>query len=250
MKIDDLVKTVTSIVALLTSLVAISVSWLNASNYYADRDARAKQEAFQNQIGISRIYFERLADNFCSKKQEALLLVQITEASALELEGDVVEKNRRALAGLAALMRVDFEKRRCPSDAKVAENAPEASGITTVQTRQADSTYAGKEQLALTAPATAANAPFSVFVQYRSNSKSAQALQQGLNESRRFLAPGVEQVDAVPSQNEIRIYKDTEEDRAAAQALQSTFLPDAKIVSLAKAYPNLRAKNMEVWLKD
>lgn len=252
MSIDDWVKATSSLVAVAASVVALVVSGFNAANYYADREARAKQENFNNQLSITKIYFERLSDSFCNKKNEALLLVQITNYTARELGGDMRSASPHPIMGLAQLMREDFEKRSCPGDARLAESAADAVGVTTVEQRKSDSTYAGKETVAQTvasAPTRAADT-YLVYVQYRADIARARAVRAGIDGDPRFAAPAIERVDEVPNRNEIRIYKDTPADREAAKALQTAFLPDAHIVSLAKAYPNLRAGIMEVWLKE
>jgi hypothetical protein len=251
-----------SFVAVMSSLISLIVSFLNAAFYFADRESKARQELFNNQIGVAKIYFEKLATNFCGSRQEALLLVNITDFMAKPpaskvrvpfLDGSS-DADQAAIGGLAQLMKAEFEKRSCGSEARVGENKPnDASGVVSAD-RQPNTTYALKEQITATpqmARPTGSQPSYTVYIQYKGNEERARQLRAAIDADPNLKAPAIEHVADVPSRNEIRIYKDSEADRSVARDLQARFgLNDARVVSLAKAYPGLTANTLEIWLKD
>jgi hypothetical protein len=244
-----------ALIGLLAGGVALCLSGLNLYHYFSDREAKADQEVFQNQVGLSRLYFEKIAINYCASKAEAYLLVQVIEHSAKTAGG---ADRSGVVTGLAKLMRADFDKRSCPTDARVSEATAETGGVATVTEAAANTTYALKEQaaqsLALSPASTGASGGtvYTVYVQYKSEAAGARArdVRAAIDRDGRFKAPAIDQVDQVPSRDEIRIYKDTPEDRRMAEALKSEHLKEARIVSLARAYPKLPAGTLEVWLRE
>ena len=51
-----------------------------------------------------------------------------------------------------------------------------------------------------------------------------------------------------PDRDQIRIYRDADESKAR-ELQRALDLPDAQIVSLARAYKTLPSNTMEIWLK-
>lgn len=249
MNFEVVVKTGSSAIALLSSFVALYISWQTAMNYTADREAKSRQEDYQNQMSIIRIYFERISGNFCKNKQDAVLLVRAAQFSAQRLTGKNSTDEENAVAGLAKVMMSEFEARSCAADAAATSNTQDVSGIATVAERQKESTYAAKEVVASNLSlAEAHTSGYTVYIQYRQDFSAAQRLQGAIDADSNYVAAGIERLESTPVRDEIRIYKDTPADRAAAQDLATRFLPDARIVSLAKAYPKLRTGTIEIWL--
>jgi hypothetical protein len=244
------------LVALATSAVGAIVAFLNASNYYADRQSQAQQASFNNAVAISKIYFEKLAaPEFCKVYKDAHLLVQVMT----DLNSTSPDDNLRAIA---ITMNTDFESRHCADDSTVrlAGKADPQTGVVEVQKADvpANSVYAITAQIATNlkalqqstaqqTPPPATGQSFLVYIQYHGDVAQAQALSAKINQIAGFSAPGIEQVAAVPSTNEIRVYRSA--DVAKAQELQKALGLDARIVNLGTAFPNLPAGRMEVWLK-
>lgn len=235
---------------MVSGIVALIVSALNAWNYSEDRNNRAQQESFQNQLGIARVYFERIATNFCSNRQEATLLVKIVEHSAGRTRIGSGESGDDPLVNLARVMETDFRGRSCAGDAQVGNAAPEIQGVATVAAAQPNSTYGFKEQVRGTASRTRQDPSYTVYIQYRSPGSldRARQLQTNVDRDPQYVSPALDQVEQVPSRDEIRIYKLA--DQPVATALRDRYLPGARIVNLEKAYPNLQARTLEVWLTD
>lgn len=250
-----------SFVALATSAIGAIVAFLNASNYFADRKSQAQQASFNNAVTLSKLYFDKLAGTqaFCTVRSDANLVVAIIS----NLNSTAPDPD---LQSIALTMNSDFQSRvnanPCPGDrvANLASNTTPTNGVVEVQKADVpvNSVYAINAQIATNlkmlqqatpqqAAPPAAGQPFLVYVQYHGDAAQAQALAAKINQTAGFSAPGVEQVAAVPSTNEIRVYRST--DVAKAQDLQRSLGLDARIVNLGTAFSNLPAGRMEVWLK-
>jgi hypothetical protein len=243
---SGLVQSASGVIGFFAGVTALFISGMNAWYYPEDRQNKARQESFDNQIGIAKVYFGMVDEGFCNNQQEATLLVKIVEHAASRSQGSSDD----GLANLARLMEANFQAHSCSGDALVGNAAPEDQGVATVQEAQPNSTYGFKEQVAVNASRTGQNPSYRVFIQYRSPGalQRARQLQTEVDRDARYVAPGLDAVDQVPSQDEIRIYKLT--DQPVATDLRNRFLPGARIVNLEKAYPNLPARTLEVWLKE
>ncbi len=100
-------------------------------------------------------------------------------------------------------------------------------------------------------PSPASRSRMTVFIQYPEGAQArADALRARIDRdlAPAYAAPGVEKVRQAPGRDQIRIYRDADEDRARELA-RATGLEGVQIVNLSRSYPNLPAGRMEVWLK-
>jgi hypothetical protein len=270
----------------LALIIAVGISALNAWFYIFDRDAKAAKEVFDNQVTITKLYFERLANlqgkEWC--REAAVVAEAATILARMSLDDALAAGRDKALAAkltgeqrLAVALVTNFDKRRfeeCQGGLSVAAGG---GGIAYAEPLPglAAASYtppqgaAGAPQRPAVAPAPVpapaptptpgavpVNATFTLYIQYQAGTPGEAVAReirtkvgQGLvAEGTRFLAPGAEAVKQVPSRDQIRIYRDEDEPRARAIA-KALNLADIQVVSLARAYRNLPANTMELWLK-
>lgn len=258
------------IIALVASFSGAAVSAFNAYYYWTDRADRAKKEVFDNQITIAKTYFDTFAKvegkEFCAKRGDALLFARTTLQMANLREDDVIAAASPTTPGkatvhdgvqaIAVLMYTDIIRRTktaCDVDAVAtpAGNVVTGAVVNAAATAgSAASSYALQERASRVAPGS----PFTVWIHYAATGNEldrARTLQSLVNADRgkRFAAPAVQAVDAVPNHDQIRIYHAA--DQNTAKALQTTLgLERAQIVNLESAFPNLPTGVIEVWLAD
>ena len=262
-------------------VVALGASGLNLWFYFEDRDSRAAKEVFDNQVTITKLYFERLASlkgpDWC--REGAVFAEASTILARMTLEEAQAAGRARAEAAklkgeqrLAVALVANFDKRRFEECQGTLSVGASGGGIAYVEPQPGlvAATYTPPQGAAAAAqrpapapapaPATGLMAPvsatFTLYIQYEvgtpgqaAASRIRSQVGQGLvAEGARILTPGAEAVKQVPDRDQIRIYRDEDEPRARAIA-KALNLPDVQIVSLARAYRNLPANTMELWLK-
>lgn len=278
------------VIALLASLSGAAVSAFNAWTYWDDRNARAQKEAFDGQVTLTRIYFEKMAGvkDFCDVKDDALLYARAAMAIAGEdtravagaedstalpagRDGDdaragekpkepAADKAANAGAGVAALAKLiysDIAKRKRDCDAKAVgvPTAPPGTVVDAQKTPQsAQASYAVKEEAPAPAPA---KGTYTVYIQYRKGSDAAAARAMAL--AKQLNAAEIEGVRfKSPGIEGVGAVPDRDQLRIYrakagddAKKLQRALgLTDAQIVNLEPVYPNLPAGTIEVWLAD
>ena len=259
----------TVIIALVTALSGAAISVYNTMVYWADREGRERQETFNNQLSIARLYFERMAGSgFCEKRDDvrlyartALVVARLNEDTlAAELEASRRQATetrsaptRQGIEGLATLIYQDVVQRtRDQGDAILPVSTTQAASgaVLDVTPSEELTSYTIKQQPGSARVGAAANAPYAVYLQYAAGSPDrarAEQLRATLGQNPAFIAPGIEGVSRVPRNDQIRIYR--RDDEAKARELQAALgLAGAQIVNLQSAFPNLSSRTLEIWL--
>jgi hypothetical protein len=274
-------------------LIALVVSALNAWFYFADRKQQELKEVFDDQLSITKLYFEKIATlqpvDWCREApifaNTSAIVARITVKEArdriqqlkdpLEAPGSspVAVKDRNSGVQALAIMLIDnFDKRLnsryCDAAAVVIPVTTGTTGALVHAEAPAGLTASSYGLISASAPPAAEIAggaappglatatTVTVYIQYPAGT-DAQARANALHEKMqnglilaqiKFVAPPVEAVKQTPGRDQIRIYRDTDEEKA--RDLQRALnLADAQIVSLARAYKNLPSNTMEIWLR-
>ena len=252
-----------SLVAVLSSLLALVISSVNAWHISEDRAEQTRKEALAGQISVAKLYFDKLpGGDACASRTDRQLFVKAAVTMAgfnydelsnqyladATLKAVKYDENMRALQSLAVVLLIDVNNqlRNCDSGLTVADSKTK---VVRVETPKEGTTYALREQI--TAPQTSTAAKPTVYIQYkRGDGAAAQRatdLQKQL-QAAGYKAPGTEAVVNAPTTNQLRIYKSAEEATAKELLAAIATLHDAQIVDLQKAYPKLPGGIMEVWL--
>jgi hypothetical protein len=247
-------------VALLTSLSGAVLGLFNLGVYWHDREGRVRKETFDNQITVAKFYFENIGaaqdKEFCDRRQQALMFSRVSLAIAGLSESDVpvpqhpgssFAERRNGVEQLALLVAQDLSQRLkdlCDGPFIVLASKPAAGTVVDAAPAAGELSYARKPSV----PAPAAGV-YRVFIQFPAGGRDrAEALRRAIDGDAQFRAPGVEQVRQAPKQDQIRIYKSVDQDRA--KELQARFegLAGAQIVNLESAFPRLPPGTIEIWL--
>jgi hypothetical protein len=248
-----------TIAAVLASVVGIVISTLSF------RSAEQARSAADQDRNLSRQ--QSLDDRQYQREQEGIKLFY-DKIATLDVCMDAdLGKINIFLASITRYAReitpavdafITQAHRACAPDARKDGDSDPASAAATN-----DSIYAVRDAINQAAQANDAKlaAPpsdpagslkgYVVYVQYKANKANAQKAREAASRLKAS-APGIDQVDNVPRDDQIRIFKSAQMDAAKAlkTELDRDLSRDFKIVNLENTYKNLPATNMEVWLKD
>ena len=259
------------IIALVASLSGAAVSLFNAVLYWNDRTERARKENFDDQVAVSRIYFEKMAGtDFCPKRKDAMLYARVSLSVAGLKEDDVISAIRtqtvsptakatqvdpvKGVERLAYIIYKDLYQRdleECRAgDVTISDKpGPKGKPLNVQASDSSTTTGYGLSQIATNANVLP-QGTYSVYIQYVASSPTkerALRLQKILQADPSYRAPGIQGVRSVPQHDQIRIYRLKDADQALA--LQKKLgLGDAQIVNLESAFKDLPPQIMEVWL--
>ena len=256
-----------ALVAILSSLLALLVSAINAYYLKEDRIEQARKEALAGQIALAKLYFDRLpGTDACATRTDKQLFAKtavtiagfsyddLTKAYFVDPKMTTVkiEDDKRTLQGLALVLFVDITTQiRSCEDANIQLPVLQA-GVVRVETPTAGTTYDLRQQVALPQAAAAPSPKPTIYIQFKKGdpdaNRRATDLQAALQKAG-YKAPGFEGVANVPTVDQIRVYKSNDEGQAKELAAVPAFaLHDVQIVDLSKAYPKLPGGILEIWL--
>ncbi|MCW5735159.1 MAG: hypothetical protein KIS73_13585 [Enhydrobacter sp.] len=259
-----LFESVSTLVAVFSSVLALVVSAVNAYYLKEDRAEQSRKEALAGQVSLAKLYFDRLpGTESCASRTDKQLFVKTAVTIAGFSYDDLtkayfadarmttikIEDDKRALQSLAIVLFLDiYNQIRSCDDAALPASATRG-GIVRVETPSVGTTYDLRQQISLPPPTPTSVKP-TVYIQFQKGdavaARRAAELQANL-QSAGYKAPGTEGVNNVPKGDQIRIYKTTDES-AAKELKTQPFLADAQIVDLSKAYPKLPPGIVEIWL--
>ncbi len=253
-----------TIVALVTSGIGALTAGVTLALTAADRKDKADEQVFNNQVAVTKIYFDHMAGNAQAANchdaklysKASLAIAKLSSEDAQTAYGSKKDPNSRddkhdGVQRLALVIYDDMSDRYGTCDVVVvATTAP--TGKDKVADAQPTSPNDGTSyNNAPRQPDTTAGKSLTVYIQYQSGSADALATATGLKD--RLSKVGgysVQKLDAVqqaPKHNQVRIYHRA--DSAAATALIGTgAFKDAQIVNLDTAYQNLPNNVVEVWV--
>jgi hypothetical protein len=267
---QPLLANVGTFVAVASSLIALVVSFVNAVNLSQDRKDQSRKAALESQVSLAKLYFDKLpSTNVCDSRTDKLLFaktaVTIAGLSFSQMVAEFrpnqdmtpslnVDDEHRELQGLARVLFADIytHMRDCgDGELKVAATATPAAPVQVAAPIEG-STYGLREQAQAPIQATLTSSKLTAYIQYKKGDQAAleraKAL-QAILKAKGINAPGTEGVSSVPKSDQLRIYK--RDDEKAATMLKTTgefHLADAQIIDLSRAYPNLPAGIIEIWL--
>lgn len=264
------------------AIVAVVVSLVNIWFIFIDRERQARREVYQQQIEMTKFYFERVAnlkaEDWCVQAplfaqasaimaglEPQALRLRNARAHAAQAEGGTgIIVRERGVEALAATIVGAIDERAVRSrdcDAAVGEASAlggSGSGGFSASSYAAQAAVAqvGRaarpppEPAPAPAPAPEARPRMTVYIQFAEGAQAqANALRERINHdlAPAYTAPGVEKVRQAPGRDQIRIYRAADEERARELA-QAVGLKEAQIVNLSRSYPNLPPGRMEIWL--
>ena len=262
------IENVGTFVAVTSSLIALAVTVYNTVHLTQDRKDQSKKTAMESQVSLAKLYFDKLPNSeFCDGRKDKLLFAKtaVTIAglsfnqmvaaaqSDPELASFKVDADNHDLQGLALVLFTDiYPQIRGCDDVKLKINAASAVQPSTIQVAAptAGTTYALREQASAETPKNPSK--LTAYIQYKKGDNAAlerARTLQSLLASKGIIAPGIEGVPSVPTSDQLRIYKRTDETRAKDLKNDNGFhLGEAQIIDLSTAYPNLPAGIIEIWL--
>jgi len=252
-----------SLVAVLSSLLALVISGINAWHISEDRAEATRKEALAGQISVAKLYFDKQSGtDACSNRTDRQLFVKTAVTMAgfsydklasmylvdATLKQVKYDEGMKALQSLAVVLFLDVNAQLRTCDVGI--TGPDSSAKVV---RVEGTTYALREQIKAPSPPAQATttAKPTVYIQFKQGDTAAQQRATELQaklQSAGYKAPGMEPVANTPATDQLRIYKTAEGPVAKELLAAIPALGKAQVVDLQKAYPKLPGGIMEVWL--
>jgi hypothetical protein len=256
-----------SLVAVLSSLLALVISGINAWHIREDRAEATRKEALAGQISVAKLYFDKLpGGDACNSRTDRQLFVKTAVTMAgfsyddlanmyladATLKSVKYDEDMKALQSLAVVLFLDVNAQLRTCDVGITVPSSSAK-VVRVETAKEGTTYALREQIktpTAQSQTTTAAKP-TVYIQFKRGDAAAQQRATDLQaklQSAGYKTPKMEGVANTPTTDQLRIYKSAEEATAKDLLAAIPTLGNAQIVDLQKAYPKLPGGIMEVWL--
>ena len=242
-----------SITALILAVIAIGANGLSLLDSFQRVSAAKVDAQTERHLNAIRLFFDDVVKPagkdaaICNNQQSLGVMIAFIKD---------YDKDESGNSKIAEMINARYAPHiLCPStlaaDARIDPGAP---------TAQANTSYAALNVLhspnmlnAIVADSlsTAANAEYlkgyTVYIQYKQDLSAAQNIQSEVQKAG-AAAPGLERVDEVPRTTQVRVYKDSQ--LPLAGKLKAPLSGKVDVVSLQKAYPNLPANRIEIWIAD
>lgn len=259
-------RSVTSWVALLTSVTALLASVFGVVVYFPERAEKSGQQQLENQIIFAQDYFSRFgpdssnARKFCDNVRQAKIYAEISGEMASIPEEKIksyfdlgteidIDENKKG-AGLRRVVKLIAEDIRTQNNQCLASLDPATTQ--SLVTNGLGGAYVAPGTITDSSSA-AIGSNYIVYIQYDGSVPGkalASKLQADIGALKGFSAPGLQRVKQVPKQDQIRIFDPSLEASPTMKALleKNPELTKAKIVDFSKAYPDASKKIIEIWL--